>query len=470
MALPLPKYVAFRDRDLKKYLQYLDHGPVSGSLQYSSDNMVSVYTKFELEPAKSGEINYVNIRCCYNNKYLASSNDDKYLVTPFVDKPKEDVKSWPCTLFKVGNYISSEGYYTLFDVWRQRLVCPCINSNNYDACLTTRYGSNEGNVQKIHQFIDFEALLVLPKRVAFKGDNGLYLAEYYYNDWEYMQFNCDDIGSSYVSHQVFTMADGSIRIKCEKSGMFWRRDPNWILADSSDTTANDVNTLFWPVKVSKNTVALRSLANNNFCKRLTADDKEDCLNAAAETITKEATLEVVEPVISREIYNVQYRTMNARIYDEKVVSMATGDATNGGTEPTSMEIDLNYKKEKTKSWNSSLTMSLGITTSVKAGVPGIGEAGIETTLSFSGTYEWGETLSTSEEVGTTYTVNVPAQTRMKVTLLATMGTCDVPFSYTQRDVLRSGEQVITNCDDGVYIGANCYNFKYENKPLPLSSP
>ena len=55
---------------------------------------------------------------------------------------------------------------------------------------------------------------------------------------------------------------------------------------------------------------------NNFWKRLTTEGKTSCLNAAVSTISKEAPLEVGELVLSRNIYNVNFRLVDARIYDQ----------------------------------------------------------------------------------------------------------------------------------------------------------
>ena len=57
--------------------------------------------------------------------------------------------------------------------------------------------------------------------------------------------------------------------------------------------------------------------------------------------------------------------------------------------------------------------------------------------------------------------------RVRVSLLATKGHCDVPYSYTQRDTLMNGDQVTNYYDDGIYTAVNCYNFKYETKQEPL---
>ncbi|XP_038875125.1 uncharacterized protein LOC120067657 [Benincasa hispida] len=461
----LPKYAAFKSEKAGKYLQYLHEGPIKGNLQYSSDNVANMFSKFTLEPSKTS--NYVNIRCCYNNKFWASSNDDNHMITPSLSKPAENEFLSPCTLFRIVK-APAEGAYYLLDVLRQSYVCRCTTSKIHENCLTTRYGNQDHYYDRSHILIDFETIVMLPKHVAFKCDIEKYLCNYWYENHEYLKFDSDDIGFSKVGHQVFNVGDGSIRIKCDHSNKFWVRQPNnWILANSTDTTTNNKDTLFWPVKVSKNVVALRNLGNNSFCKRFTHENKEHCLSAHSNTISREAQLEIVEPIISREIYNCKYRTMDARVYDEKVLNMATGEATNGATKETSMAVSLKYVVETSKCWESSVTAGWGVTTSIKAGIPEIAEAGIEINYNEEKSHTWGETITEMKEVMVTYTVSVPAKTRMKVTLLGTKAKCDVPFSYTRRDVQRDGKQVITDCDDGLYVGVNSYKFDYQNKPLPL---
>uniref|UniRef100_A0A0A0KD53 Aerolysin-like C-terminal domain-containing protein n=1 Tax=Cucumis sativus TaxID=3659 RepID=A0A0A0KD53_CUCSA len=223
------------------------------------------------------------------------------------------------------------------------------------------------------------------------------------------------------------------------------------------------------VKIAKNKVALRNVANGMICRRYSADSKVDCLNARADSIIKDAELEIVEPIISREIYNIRYRTMDAKIYDEQVLTMATEEAINSSSKETVMAVSLKYLEEKSKTWESSLTVGVGIETSIKAGIPEILDTEIKVSYNFEANYTWGETISESREVTATYTVPVPPNTRMKVTLLATKAKCDIPFSYTQRDLLRNGRRVEIECDDGLYTGVYTFKFDYQNKPYPLHS-
>ncbi|KGN46318.1 uncharacterized protein LOC101213914 [Cucumis sativus] len=460
----LPKYAGFQNHAERKYLEYVRDGFLKGKLKYSSDQALTPFTKFEIVPDKDGK--YWHIKCCYNGKYLASTNDGNRFVAPFVSKPSENESSWPCTLFNIipGPTI---GTYYLFDVMIYTYACRCTDRRVHHDVLTTIYNLEEArDSDKLILLVDFENVIRLPKYVAFKNNDKL-LASFSYNNSMYLQFNTDDIGNPWAAHEVFNVGDGTIRIKNDYTKKFWRRDPNWILADSNDQTKNNKNTLFWPVKIAKNKIALRNVANGMICRRYSADSKVDCLNARADSIIKDAELEIVELVISREIYNIRYRTMDAKIYDEQVLTMATEEAINSSSKETVMAVSLKYLEEKTRSWESSLTIGAVIEASIKAGIPEILESEIKVTYSFEGNYTWGETLQETREVTSTYTVTVPPNKKMKVSLLATKAKCDIPFSYTQRDLLQNGKKVEIDCDDGLYTGVYTIKFDYQNKTLPL---
>ncbi|WP_170076018.1 hypothetical protein, partial [Paraclostridium dentum] len=122
--------------------------------------------------------------------------------------------------------------------------------------------------------------------------------------FNYLQFSSNDPNTRSTGHQIIPMNDGNVRIKSDHFDRFWRRSPNWIWADSSDTTARNRDTLFRPVKVDANTIGLINLGNNMFCKRLTADNKVSCLNAADQSLSIFARLLVQEQVLERTISNV----------------------------------------------------------------------------------------------------------------------------------------------------------------------
>ena len=191
----------------------------------------------------------------------------------------------------------------------------------YGDCLFAGSASIDKDLCDVCIIIDWESLLIFPKHVAFKGSNGCYLSGRIIEGHPYLEFASSDIGDPIVGNEVFITHDGSVRIKSDCFGKFWRRSPNWIWADSNDSTTNNPDTLFWLVRVDKNVFALRNCGNNNFCKSLTTEGKTNCLNAAISTISWEARLEVRELILSRKIYKVDFRLTDARIYDHRVIVM-----------------------------------------------------------------------------------------------------------------------------------------------------
>ncbi|XP_058213537.1 uncharacterized protein LOC131325347 [Rhododendron vialii] len=529
MALALPRFAVFQSTSVplqKKYLRYIhEGGGVHGLLQFSGEEIVSPYSKFEIERAKTtaaagNDNGFVHIRCCYNNKYWVAGADS--LIVAGADEPNEDQSQRSCTLFEpipvygegrstgrttkttvhvLFRHVQGGDYYlrpmmtrdqyhdrqfeqqqstsTGFAAFLCLLVQPVdylilmAKGDRYHSCLISQADHRRSltrttqSTSDVFGIIDWESLLILPKHIALKGDNGQYLSARWIEGHQYLKFASGDNGDPTVGNEVFITKDGNVRIKNNHFGKFWRRSPNWIWADSNDTTTNNSDTLFSPVKVGNNVVALRNLGNNNFCKRLTTEGKTSCLNAAVTTISREARLVVEELVISRNIDNFKFRLLDARIYNQNIITMVTKTATNNTQVSNTATLKLLRKETRSTTWNGSVSLKLGVKTIIRTGIPLIAKGRVEVSAEFTGKYEWGETVSTENAVETEYTITVLPMSKVTVSLLATQGSCDVPFSYTQHDMLMDGKQVIYNLDDGVYTGINSFNFFYETKQEKL---
>lgn len=92
--------------------------------------------------------------------------------------------------------------------------------------------------------------------------NGKYLKAISQEGHPYLQFSSDDRSG----FQIQLHPRGYLRIKSDYFNNFWRRSPNWIWADSGETAGDNLDTLFWPVKIDDSTIALRNRGNDNFCK------------------------------------------------------------------------------------------------------------------------------------------------------------------------------------------------------------
>ncbi|PQQ00698.1 uncharacterized protein Pyn_40092 [Prunus yedoensis var. nudiflora] len=467
----LPRYMVLRSRYNAKYLSYVKEDvEIHGFLKFSGEEVVSPYAMFHVEMAKGGK-GLVHIRCGYNNKYWVRWSDHHYWIVAGANEPEEDQSKWSCTLFEpvyVDDKDPAQGV-RFRHVQLGHYACLWRVAPPQDSCLYA--GSEDPNTELCDAclIVDWETLLILPKHVAFKGDNGKYLSASMFNGHPFLQFSSNDIGQSSVGNEVFSNGDGSVRIKSNLSGRFWRRSPNWIWADSNlDGNESNKDMLFWPIKLDNdNKVALRNLGNDNFCVSLTTDGFDSCLNAGDPSIIKEARMELEELVVSRSIYNINFRLLDSRIYSQRVVTVATGDAVNQTQEQNTIDLNLSYKDTRSTTWNSSVSMNTGLKTNVETGVPLIEKGEIKISAEFGTQIQWGKTDTSESVAETVYKVAVPPMSVVKVSLMATRGSCDVPFSYTQRDTLTNGEQVTHTMDDGVYSGVNSYNFKYETKQESL---
>ncbi|KAK9671653.1 hypothetical protein RND81_12G045400 [Saponaria officinalis] len=233
--------------------------------------------------------------------------------------------------------------------------------------------------------------------------------------------------------------------------------------------------IFDVIRIDKNVVALRSRLNNKFCMRGVYDfagSPITLLNrliAQADGLVRDTYLEVVEPVFRRTVTTYDFDLDNARIYnvsllysDEHIWDNLTNENQSGSTNGT-------ITTTKSRTFTNNVTVSGTVSTTFVTGVPFIAQGKIMVSLSTSYSREWSETEEETEQVGDTFTVVLLPMKRTIARGVATMGKCDVPFSYVQKDYPTSGgPPIITKLSDGVFTGANAYSFygevRYEELP------
>ncbi|XP_050144950.1 uncharacterized protein LOC126620726 [Malus sylvestris] len=491
----LPRTLALKYKN--KYLRYIhqDVENLHGVLQFSGDDIVSPYTKLHVEPAANGGNNgglgLVHIRSAYNNKYLRRADEVHWWIVAGADEPVEYKSLWSCTLWEpqvVGvDSNNNKVLLRLLHVQLGHYAMP-LSANAFHSCLFAYQKNPDTRTNEdVFSVTDWESLVIFPKFVAFKGDNGHYLTPKSINRNPHLQFSASGLIDPSVGHEVFTAGDGSVRIKPTHARNFWRRSRtnDWIWTDTEDATNKDSDTLFWPVKLEAadhnntdniNVVALRNLGNNKYSKRFTTGSKTiSCLCANVPTITVEAHLAVEEPVLSRKISDIGFRLTDARIYDKSDVVVATGKAENRTKEPTNEIIRLVYLDTSASTWNSVVDpvsfSSLIPTTIISATLFIVDEKDNVEVVGdqFTGVYEWGKARTSQTTIVKEFPVVVKPMTRVKVSLIATRGSCDVPFFYTQKDSLVSIENKMVpySKEGGVYTGVCFYNLKHKEEEEPL---
>ncbi|GMI64361.1 hypothetical protein HRI_000105400 [Hibiscus trionum] len=449
----VPRFFTLEFGEYGSYSTYVrDGGEMDGCIKFEEGNVESPYTKFEAEAA--GADGLFHIRSCQNNKYWERKKiQHKDWITATAKKKEENQTKASCTLFK----------FITVDAFMKTVRILHVQSGNYlclststDRCASADYNVVDHEGHDILQLIDWRSMVVLPKYVAFKGDNGKYLRHRPQNPrWDYLEFSANDLGDPTVPCEVSVFTNGNVRIRSLSNNKFWRLSPNWIWADSYDTSITD--TLFRPYRVDDTTIALMNLRNNRFCRRLTADRKTDCLNAAVNTIIRETRLTVEEPVLSREINDVQYKVDDARVYDESVIVVARNTASNHTQQSSTFSVKLSYSEEKTTTWNSSLSLKLGMKATARFRIPLIVNGKIEISSEVQSVTEWGKTTTITTAWEIEHKVVVPPMTKVTVNLVATKGHCDVPFTYMQKDTLYDGKIVTTKIEGASYTGSNYYS-------------
>ncbi|XP_050233122.1 uncharacterized protein LOC126681619 [Mercurialis annua] len=449
MAPVLPRFVVLKAKN-DKYLRCVTkQGRSKNLIKGDVEDILNPVSKFKIERATSNR-DLVHIRCCYTNKYLRRGKQPSSPVSATADAVDEDKSKWSCTLFhplpvddKTCRFQHVQSGFNLYQ-W--------ISADEYNGCLFVAMSADDEEARgcDLFSFTDWESLVVLPKHVAVKGDNGKYLFYRGTGDDEHMEFGATNIGDNRVGEQVFTNPDGSIRLKHDSNGKFWRATPNWIYPDTTDESASDPATCFWPVRIKGNAIALRSMGNDRYLRRTDYGGTVNCLAAAswATTIDRESYLVLEELVNKREIYDVEYRLEDARVYNESIMTLARSCVSNMTKQTETLEVAMTYKEAKRYEWSTSTSSSFSFSTKVSMGVPEIFDAGVEVTETKESEYEWGTTIDATTTLAKKVPVSVKPMTKTTVTLVATLGFCDVPFSYTQKDTLTNGEIEYTEKHDG----------------------
>jgi hypothetical protein len=450
-----PQYVAFKG-DNGKYLGFFLDNENRGFLKFGYDDLSSPFVKHEVVSDPTNE-SYLHIKCCYNNKFWRRHSSNHWWIFAGEDSINTDLSSWSCTLF-APEFVGSNKV-SLRSMQLKKFAARWRTGDKLDSCLFA--GEDKPDECGVMIYYDLGLLVSLPKYVAFKGDNGMYLAAFWTESHEYLQFNTDDIGSGLVRHEVVPVGDGTVRVKCLHWNKFWRRSPNWIWADTLNYDSSNKDLLFQPVKVDKQTVALRCLGNNWFCKRLTTEGKTSCLNAGTGSLERTAILRVEEPTFSRKVHSVKYHMDTAHIYDLQPLVLSKATVTNNSEQPTTLQVSFAYAEKKSTTWKSAVSFATGIKTTFEAGIPFVVDAKVELSALVTLSGEFGGTTETLTTVTGTYPAPVKAGQTVELMVKGTSAKCDVKYSYVQEDLLSTGDTVKVHRDDGVFNGVNYTDVQFE---------
>ncbi|KAI3938518.1 hypothetical protein MKX01_030811 [Papaver californicum] len=376
-------------------------------------------------------------------------------------KPEENQSDTHCTLFQP--IFNSDRILKLRHVSTGYYVRLFYGSDHYDGCLSLSLNYDND----VCTFLDWNSVVMLPEVIRIKGDNGNHLKAL--GGDGYMDYVQKADNSSRFEFKVSPSRDGGIRLRSTHSDKYWTHVDNseWVMLKQASPALHDTNTVFIPTILDGNRIIMRCLKNGFFCNRYDHAGKVSCLATLANYPDYWSSMDIEEPVISRKINNVRYHLTDAKLYNEKSLALITDDSSNRTQHPLTSQLNLKTTVSNTTNWSTSVTLKVGVKTTFTLGVPLISSGALEISGEGTKSSDWGETKTESLEVGSVRTVTVAPMSRVKVSLMATRLSYDIPFSYTQYDVLKNGSTKVYEKNDGIFIGNNGYGYRYEAVPLAL---
>ncbi|KAM6576061.1 hypothetical protein CsatB_027898 [Cannabis sativa] len=475
----LPRFVVIKSKHNGKYLtkiskeESITKGFSETYVNFRGEDITSPLVKFELEKAKT-KPGWVHIRYCYSNKYLTMQSNYSWYFLASADHPIEDDETdWKNTLFKpIKTNTRDEDdkqEYVRFQHVTGRYACLARWEKSYEDGLYA--GDTQVDDFDTFKILDWESLVIFPKTtVAFRPYNG---ASWYLSNKQdiYMRVLKDaNIIDKWVAHEISTVGDGYVRIKNLSTNQFWNNHA--VRADNNIEPTNRLS-IYLPIKVADNVVVLRNLHYNKFLSMAsnTLVDTDPVYSAVESDIIDKTKFMIVERVTSKKIYNINFRNEEGRVYNLSVIEKSQAVADNPEDVHRTMKLPLEYNKTRSIALRNSISLVSDVKPTVEINtIPLIvNKDKIELSRDqVNAVGQWGTTKTFETSTKTNYVVGVPPKTRAIVTLVVTEGTCDVPFSYAEKNSFYDGTSKITEMEDGMYTGVNVFNMEikttYETLP------
>jgi hypothetical protein len=336
--------------------------------------------------------------------------------------------------------------------------------------VNTQTGKDIESVGGKVLLIDVTEQIILPPYVSFKGENGLYVrvlpGEYTTN----LKFDSNDNEDISTTFSTLNFADGYVYLKSEFNGKIVEYHHE-IKAFSAEHDTRDTMNAFRVLKFGDFFVL--QAHSKRFCQLLRGDDygRDLYFFATADRIVDCTKLTLEEPVLNREIYNIEYhRTDHARVYDTTIMNLATATAINETSEENTVKSTMSITTTASTKHDSTTAHKTNVSGSITGGLTfKVVSASVEVQYGKEDSEAkiWGTETKTEKKQEIVYEVTVPANKKVTVTVTAKQAKCNVPFSYTQRDMLLTGEMRIYNYEDGLYTGINCFDLSYETEEEEL---
>jgi hypothetical protein len=168
-------------------------------------------------------------------------------------------------------------------------------------------------------------------------------------------------------------------------------------------------------------------------------------------------MEVGEPLLKKEIVKIEYN-LDAWKKTEVTPEVAlSASVQNPGTADVTQTLSYEYTKSEQGTWNNSAGVEIGVATAFSAGIPLIGEVGVEISTQASYNHEWGGSTGKEKKISSNTQVVVPARSKGKVKVIVKKALLSLPFSYTERRTYLNGKVEESVVKTGIYQNVESYD-------------
>ncbi|XP_059194070.1 natterin-3-like [Centropristis striata] len=181
-------------------------------------------------------------------------------------------------------------------------------------------------------------------------------------------------------------------------------------------------------------------------------------------------LTVNRDIIREHILDVKYITDGVQIIQDPPESLDTSVITNSGCQEVTGTASLEKKKQEDQRWDTSFSITTGVTTSMTAGIPDIASTTIGFSLETTFQFTTGTTISKSTTYKLSVEHTVPPNHSCSVNMVGRKHTADLPFTANVQRTYRNGRTTSTSIS-GTYRGVQMGEIRAEvNRCEPLPHP
>ena len=178
--------------------------------------------------------------------------------------------------------------------------------------------------------------------------------------------------------------------------------------------------------------------------------------AASSYAGSDCLFTVSEPIISKEIHDVVYDIPKASLLDvPPTIALNTTIRNDSKSSNIQQTLSYSYERSKVGTWNNTAGVGVGASTSFSAGVPFIGSAKVQVSVTASYSHQWGGSEGTVVTVSDATQITVPGGKKGEVAVLVKKKKLDVSFTYKETIIYKDGKKK-TNDKNGVYSNVESY--------------